>query len=69
MNVRTLRNRLALIPAAALAAAGPAMAAVPEEVTTALNAAKTDGLAVAGLLLAVAVGIWGALFIKRKFFG
>jgi hypothetical protein len=53
---------LALLPAAVFAA-------VPAEVTTAIEAAETDGLAVAGSLLGVAVAIWGALYIKRKFFG
>jgi hypothetical protein len=44
-------------------------AAVPADVTTAIEAAETDGLAVAGSLLGVSVAIWGALYIKRKFFG
>lgn len=45
------------------------MAAVDAGVTTAIESAKTDGLAVAGALLTTAVAIWGALYIKRKFFG
>lgn len=37
--------------------------------TTAITAAQADGMTIAGALTAMAVAIWGALYIKRKFFG
>lgn len=66
---RSILNKKAALSALVLSAGTSVMAAVPEAVTTEIGAAKTDGLAVAGLLLGVAVAIWGALYIKRKFFG
>lgn len=52
-----------------LVAAGAANAAVDPSITTAVTAAQQDSLAVAGLVTGMAVVIWGALFVKRKFFG
>lgn len=37
--------------------------------TAAITAAQTDGIAIAAALTSMAVAIWGALYIKRKFFG
>lgn len=37
--------------------------------TTAIEAAKTDGLAVAASILGVMVALWGARLVYRKFFG
>lgn len=34
-----------------------------------ITAAQTDGLAVAAALTAMAIAVWAALYIKRKFFG
>ena len=48
---------------------GAAMAAVPAEVTAAIATAQADSLVVAGILTAMVAVIWGALFLKRKFFG
>ena len=45
--------------------AGSAFAALPEEVTTALEAAKTDGVAMAGIVLAVIIAIAAFKFIRR----
>ena len=42
-----------------------AMAAVPAEVTTALADLKTDGLVVAGVVLAAIVGIFAFKFIRK----
>lgn len=58
-----------LLALAALAASGAASAAVDASITTAVTAAQQDSLAVAGLVTGMAVVIWGALFVKRKFFG
>lgn len=45
--------------------AGSAFAALPEGVTTALEAAKTDGVAMAGIVLAVIIAIAAFKFIRR----
>lgn len=37
--------------------------------TAAITAAQADGTTIAAALLAMAVAIWGAMYIKRKFFG
>ena len=58
-------NRV-LIAVAAGSASGLALAA--GEATAAITAAQTEALAVAGGLLAMGIAIWGAMFIKRKFF-
>lgn len=34
-----------------------------------VTAAQTDALAVAAALTAMAIAIWSAMYIKRKFFG
>lgn len=60
-------NKFAIVSLATLASS--AYAAVPAEVTAAISAAQTDSLSVAGLLTALVAVIWGALFLKRKFFG
>ncbi len=36
---------------------------------TAVTAAQADGLLVAGALTGMAIAVWAALYIKRKFFG
>lgn len=50
-------------------AASASQAAIDAAVTTAISTAQTDALSVAGILTAMVAVIWGALFIKRKFFG
>lgn len=60
-------KKLILVPAALLASV--AFAAVDPAVTTAISTAQTDALTVAGVLTAMVAVIWGAMFIKRKFFG
>nr|WP_316639177.1 major capsid protein [uncultured Roseateles sp.] len=47
------------------ASAGSAMAAVPEEVTTAVTAMKTDGLVVAGAVLVAIIAIAAIKFIRK----
>lgn len=64
MNKRFAFLRVA--PVAALtAAAGSAMAAVPEEVTTAVTGLKTDAVAVATLVLLAIVAIYAIKFIRK----
>ena len=46
-------------------AAGHAFAALPAEVTTALQAAKTDGVEAAGLVLVAIIGIYAIKLIRR----
>lgn len=43
----------------------PAFAALPTEVTEALETAKTDGVAMAGIVLAVIIAIAAFKFIRR----
>lgn len=54
--------------AAGLGLSGLALADSTAAVT-AVTSAQTDGLAVAAAMTGMAVAIWGALYIKRKFFG
>lgn len=61
-------KKTALILASALAAV-QAHAAVDPAISTSVTAAQQDSLAVAGMVTGMAVVIWGALFVKRKFFG
>lgn len=45
--------------------AGSALAEVPADVTTALTTAKTDGVAVAGVVLAVIIAIYAFKLIRK----
>ncbi|MFG8300109.1 major capsid protein [Pseudomonas aeruginosa] len=45
--------------------AGQAMAAVPAEVTSALNDAKADGVAIGGVVLGVIIAIAAFKYIRR----
>ena len=45
------------------------MAALDPAITTAVGTARTDALGIAGILTAMVAVIWGALFLKKKFFG
>jgi hypothetical protein len=45
--------------------AGSAFAAVPADVTTALESAKTDGVQVAGVVLTVVIAIAAFKYIRR----
>lgn len=62
MNVKKLAARLALIPAAVLASLSTAHAALPEEVETAVTAAKADigeaGALGIGVFLAIMLFVW-----------
>lgn len=53
-----------IVPALGLMATS-AMAEVPAEVTTALGDAKTDAVAVAGLVLAIIVAIFAITIIRK----
>ena len=58
----------ALLPVLVMASL-QAHAAVSADVLAAISTAQADALSVAGILTAMVAVIWGALFIKRKFFG
>ncbi|HCE1178329.1 TPA: phage coat protein [Pseudomonas aeruginosa] len=45
--------------------AGQAMAEVPAEVTSSLNAAKADGVAIGGVVLGVIIAIAAFKYIRR----
>ena len=63
---KALFARLAIVQAAALSAAGAAHAAVPEAVTTALDATKTDLLSAIGAVIAAMVAVWGLKKLGQK---
>ena len=64
MSKATLQ-RLALIPAAVMASAGPAFAAIDAAVSTELAAAKVDALALGALDFGIAIGIVLYKWFKR----
>ena len=65
--MQSIKTRLALIPAATLAAAGAAHAEVPTEVTAALGAMKADALVVAGLVLVALIAVAAFKFMRKGF--
>lgn len=64
---QNVKTRLALIPAATLAAAAPVFAAVPTEVTTAMSDMKADALTVAGLVLVAIIAVAAFKFMRKGF--
>lgn len=58
--------KLAAIPAFVMATAGTAMAALPTEVETAIDSAKTDMLSAIGLVIGAMVAVWGLLRLASK---
>lgn len=62
---KSVSLRLAAVPAFVAATATSAMAAVPENVTTALTALQTDALTVAGVVLAAIVAVYAFKFIRK----
>ena len=64
---KSLSARLALVPAATLAAAGAAHAEVPSDVTAALGAMKGDALTVAGLVLVALIAVAAFKFMRKGF--
>lgn len=64
---KSLSARLALVPAATLAAAGAAHAEVPTDVTTALATMKDDALVVAGLVLVAIIAVAAFKFMRKGF--
>lgn len=61
---RNITRSLAVVGGVSLA--GASQAATDLALVT---AAQTDALAVAAALTAMAVAVWAAMYIKRKFFG
>lgn len=64
---QNIKTRLALIPAATMAAAAPVFAAVPTEVTTALDDMKADAMTVAGLVLVAIIAVAAFKFMRKGF--
>jgi len=62
---KSVKTRVVAIPAALIASATSAMAAVPADVTTALGDLKTDALAVATAVLLAIVAVYAFKFIRR----
>ena len=63
---QNLKTRFALVPVALMTAVGAAHAALPAEVSTAVDEYKTDALAAIGLVLAAGVAIWGLKKLGTK---
>ena len=61
----TARNAAAAVGAGALMLAGQAYAAVPAEVTAALQEAKDDAISVGGLVLVVVISAAAFKLIRR----
>lgn len=59
--------RLAAIPAAVLASAGSAFAAVPVEVTSSVTAMGTDGATIAGAVLVAIIAVVAIKFLRKAF--
>jgi Inovirus Coat protein B len=60
---------LAVIAVMSAAVSTAANAALDPQITTAIADARTDSLAVAGLMTTMCAVVWGAMFLKKKFFG
>lgn len=60
-----LKQKLFAIVTGLTFMAGNALAAVPADVTTALEDAKTDAVAVAGLALVIVIGIAAIKYMRR----
>lgn len=63
--MKKLKLVAASVAAPLMVAAGSAFAALPTGVTDALDDAKTDGVAVAGLVLGVVIAIAAFKYIRR----
>jgi flagellar biogenesis protein FliO len=63
---RKLAARVLAGGAASLALLQSAQAALPEEATTAITAAKTDLLAAIGMVIAAMVAVWGLRKLGQK---
>ena len=61
---RNITRTLAVVGGVSLVGASQAATDLAQ-----VTAAQTDALAVAAALTAMAVAIWAAMYIKRKFFG
>ncbi|KJU76577.1 hypothetical protein N619_28535 [Ectopseudomonas oleovorans] len=64
-NLKVLRRSLGATAAVGLLAMQQAHAALPTGVTDALDAAKLDGVEVAGIVLGVIIAIAAFKFIRR----
>lgn len=64
-NLKVLRRSLGATAAVGLLAVQQAHAALPTGVTDALDAAKLDGVEVAGIVLGVIIAIAAFKFIRR----
>lgn len=62
---KALALRLAAIPAVVAASMGSAMAAVPANVSTALDGLSADAVTVAGIVLAAIVAVYAFKFIRK----
>ncbi len=64
-NFKTLARNIGASAALGVLAAQSAHAALPTEVTTALEDAQTDGVAVAGIVLTIIICIAAFKYVRR----
>lgn len=63
---KSIKARLAAIPAVVLTTIGTAQAELPPIVATSMDEAKTDMLAAVGLVIGAMVAVWGLLKLASK---
>jgi len=63
-----LSQKIALAGAIVLGAVAPAFASVDPAISTAISGAQTDALTVITALTVMGAAVWGANYIRRKFF-
>lgn len=63
---KNIAARLALIPAAVMATTAPAFAALPTEVTTAIDTAGTDMVTAITAIIVAFVAFWGLKKLGAK---
>lgn len=63
--LKKIKGVVVSVSSGAAFVAGQAYAAVPSEVTTAMNDMKTDGLAIATVFLVATIAITAFLFMRK----
>lgn len=64
-----MKLKLIVATVATLAAGMASAAGVATDAAAAIATAQTDALTVAGALTGLSIAVWGANYIRRKFFG
>lgn len=64
---KSLKTRLSLIPAAMVAAGGNAIAAVPSEISDAIDTMQADATTIAGAVLVAIIAVLAFKFLRKAF--